>query len=165
MAFTTPRTWVPGEVLTASLLNTHLRDNLLAMTGAWDTYTPTWTSTGGGQSLGNGSLTGRYTSAGKTVHFYISFSIGSTTALGSGRWDFALPKTAIGYAALGHLLGVGSARDTGVRVYRLDSMFVDTGKVTGWRDTGATEAVITPTTPFTFAAGDSITLAGTYEAA
>jgi len=28
MAWTTPRTWVTGEVVTAALLNTHLRDNL-----------------------------------------------------------------------------------------------------------------------------------------
>lgn len=28
MAWTTPRTWVTGEVLTSSLMNTHVRDNL-----------------------------------------------------------------------------------------------------------------------------------------
>lgn len=28
MAYTTPRTWVTGEVVTAALLNTHLRDNI-----------------------------------------------------------------------------------------------------------------------------------------
>jgi hypothetical protein len=28
MAWTTPRTWNPGETVTANLLNTHLRDNL-----------------------------------------------------------------------------------------------------------------------------------------
>lgn len=28
MAWTTPRTWVAGETLTAALLNTHLRDNM-----------------------------------------------------------------------------------------------------------------------------------------
>lgn len=28
MAYTTPRTWVAGEVVTAALLNTHLRDNI-----------------------------------------------------------------------------------------------------------------------------------------
>lgn len=28
MAWTVPRTWVTGEIVTASLLNTHLRDNL-----------------------------------------------------------------------------------------------------------------------------------------
>lgn len=30
MAWTAPRTWVTGEVLTAALLNLHLRDNLLS---------------------------------------------------------------------------------------------------------------------------------------
>lgn len=30
MAWTTPRTWVTGELVTAALLNTHLRDNLNA---------------------------------------------------------------------------------------------------------------------------------------
>lgn len=29
MAWTTPRTWVSGEVPTASVMNTHIRDNLL----------------------------------------------------------------------------------------------------------------------------------------
>jgi len=29
MAWTTPRTWIPGEFVTGSMLNTHLRDNLL----------------------------------------------------------------------------------------------------------------------------------------
>lgn len=29
MAWTAPRTWVTGELVTAALLNTHLRDNLL----------------------------------------------------------------------------------------------------------------------------------------
>ena len=28
MAWTTPRTWVDGEVVTASIMNTHIRDNL-----------------------------------------------------------------------------------------------------------------------------------------
>ena len=28
MAWTTPRTWVTGEIVTAALLNTHVRDNL-----------------------------------------------------------------------------------------------------------------------------------------
>ena len=33
MAWTTPRTWVAGEVVTAALLNVHLRDNLNALLG------------------------------------------------------------------------------------------------------------------------------------
>lgn len=35
-AWTSPRTWVDGEVLTASLLNTHLRDNLDYLKSAVD---------------------------------------------------------------------------------------------------------------------------------
>lgn len=31
MAYTSPRTWVAGETVTAALLNTHLRDNLIAL--------------------------------------------------------------------------------------------------------------------------------------
>ena len=31
MAWTTPRTWTTGEVVTAAHLNTHVRDNLLAL--------------------------------------------------------------------------------------------------------------------------------------
>lgn len=31
MAWTAPRTWSPGETVTASLMNTHLRDNLLVL--------------------------------------------------------------------------------------------------------------------------------------
>lgn len=43
MAWTSPRTWVSGETVTAALLNTHLRDNLLALggtTAAWVSFTP-----------------------------------------------------------------------------------------------------------------------------
>lgn len=33
LTWTTPRTWVPGELVTASMLNTHVRDNLNAVKG------------------------------------------------------------------------------------------------------------------------------------
>lgn len=31
MAWTTPRTWVPGELVTASMMNIHVRDNMNAL--------------------------------------------------------------------------------------------------------------------------------------
>lgn len=47
MAYTTPRTWVTGELVTAALLNTHVRDNLNAAfplgIDAWTTWAPTIT--------------------------------------------------------------------------------------------------------------------------
>ena len=35
MAWTVPRTWVTGEQVTAALMNTHVRDNLLAIGGTF----------------------------------------------------------------------------------------------------------------------------------
>ena len=48
MAWTAPRTWVTGEVVTASIMNAHVRDNLKAlaadyvetMSAPWTTLTP-----------------------------------------------------------------------------------------------------------------------------
>lgn len=44
MAWTSPRTWIAGESLTAALLNTHLRDNMLVTEAAL--------ATGGGYFVG-----------------------------------------------------------------------------------------------------------------
>lgn len=40
MSWVTPRTWIAGEVLTAALLNTHLRDNLNALRISYATTLP-----------------------------------------------------------------------------------------------------------------------------
>ena len=49
MSWTAPRTWVDDEVVTASLLNTHLRDNQLVI----DQHAHTGSSGEGSQTLGN----------------------------------------------------------------------------------------------------------------
>jgi len=54
MSWTAPRTWVAGETVTAALLNTHLRDNLLAQAGvvaATSSSNTTATSTGATEAL------------------------------------------------------------------------------------------------------------------
>lgn len=53
MAWTAPRPWVAGELVTASLLNTHLQDNLLAIDLLLALETGTFTD--GGVLLGNGT--------------------------------------------------------------------------------------------------------------
>ena len=40
MSWTNPRTWVAGELVTAALLNTHLRDNLSALKASYGTSFP-----------------------------------------------------------------------------------------------------------------------------
>ena len=53
MAWTAPRTYLTGEVITASILNTDHRDNLLAITALLDLATSSFTD--GGILLGSGS--------------------------------------------------------------------------------------------------------------
>lgn len=55
MAWTTPRTWVPGEVVTAAQLNTHLRDNLSDLDSRMNTAVQLVQETETGVD-GNGSL-------------------------------------------------------------------------------------------------------------
>lgn len=59
--------------------------------GPWVSFTPTIGGTG--WALGNGSLNGYYLLlTPKTVVIYISFTIGSSTTIGSADLTFALPS-------------------------------------------------------------------------
>lgn len=99
MAWTTPRDWTDGELVTEALLDTHLRDNLLALT-TWTSYTPTWAATGGTPTIGNGTLEGEYIEAGELCHVRIRMVMGSTTSIsGTSLWNFALPFASVGAAA------------------------------------------------------------------
>lgn len=58
------------------------------------TFSPTWSqSTGPQPSIGNGSLTGKYTRQGYLVKFEMSLTVGSTTTFGNSAsaWSFSLP--------------------------------------------------------------------------
>jgi len=76
--------------------------------GAWQTYVPTWTGSGSNPVIGNGSIIGRYTQIGRTVHFRIKIIAGSTTTFGSGTYDFGLPTSR--EAGAGGLPITGGAR-------------------------------------------------------
>src|ERR1035437_2934969 len=69
--------------------------------GNWIAWTPNLTFTGGG-SIGNGVVSGRYTQIGKTVHFTMLFTLGSTTSFaGLTNLVSTLPVTAsAGWVAL-----------------------------------------------------------------
>lgn len=54
-------------------------------------YTPTWTGTTTNPTLGNGTLTGEWSRRGNRISVDITLTIGSTTTLGSGTWEFTVP--------------------------------------------------------------------------
>lgn len=68
---------------------------LHAEMGNVGSYTPGWYGSVSDPSIGNGTLTGRYLLSGRMTYVDIDLMIGSTTVVGSGRWEFSLPITAI----------------------------------------------------------------------
>jgi hypothetical protein len=146
-----------GQVLTAATLNT--------IGAAWETYTPTlfaWT-------LGNGTMTGRYCQIQKLINFEILFTRGSTsvtTALGP---QFSLPITAkTGTIAAWGFTGFAQDVSTGIQ-YPMTAWPIGTTSfypvTMGSAGTFVDGYYTSSTTPFTWATGDNLFIAGTYEAA
>lgn len=158
MAWTAPRTWVAGETVTAAMLNTHLRDNLKAIGDAWASFTPTLS---GGWALGNGTLTGAYSAAGKMVVGRIVYTIGSTDTK-SGVIGFLLPVNAkSGTTELA--VGTVGIWDTSAssRFSRV-AFLASTSQIQIEDEAGAR---VTHLVPVTFATGDQILISFQYEAA
>lgn len=60
--------------------------------GAYNLYTPTWSSTGGAVSIGNGYMYIEWTRDGRMISGYMKMKIGSTTNVGgAGTWTWSLP--------------------------------------------------------------------------
>jgi hypothetical protein len=81
--------FLAGQKPTATELETHF--------DAWDTYVPTWTTSGTQPSIGNGALAGKYKAIGKTIHFMIGIKGGTTTTWGGAaqQWNMGLPVSAL----------------------------------------------------------------------
>lgn len=142
--------------------------NLVAGTGtswAWQSYTPTLTN----MTLGNGTLAAKYIQIGKTVFVRFKFTLGSTSAVGTGPY-FTLPVTAHSdyagsdngevYQASVSLIDASTTYYPGALMHR-DASTALIRKV----DSSANISGITATTPFTWATADFISIKFTYEAA
>lgn len=153
-----------------------LAADLEALVDAWTTYTPSWAAVGT-PTIGNGTLSGKYQAIGKTVHFRIGLTGGSTTTWGTAanQWTFGLPLAANypGAAPFNQTLPIGSC-------YMLDASAGTSGHFWGpamLTTSGSTTHVFTrymPTgalttlnngSPFTPTTSDSFQITGTYEAA
>jgi hypothetical protein len=128
---------------------------------AWPAYTPTWTTTGTAPSLGNGTWDARSVKIGKTVHFTIALTWGSTTNGGTGGWRITLPYT----PRLSRVTFYGEALDTGVSARPAAAVWeTATGaflSIVTQSDTA--QAAVTATAPFTWGTGDRLYIGGTYE--
>lgn len=134
---------------------------------AWVAYTPTWTMSSGGQALGNGTVVGRYRRIGKTIHYTIEFTIGSTTTIGTGQPQFTLPVAPREV----NLMHYGQAVfiDGGAAVYNAYPLWIAASDVLRMycdpTTAGNSLRGLTNLVPVTLASTDQILIRGTYEAA
>jgi hypothetical protein len=134
----------------------------------WTAYTPTITPDSGTFTLGNGTLAGRYKQIGKTVFFYAKLIYGSTSAPGSGHWNFSLPVAAkdSNYTFSAAILNdgaswygaIGNGNYTGSTTSFVVIFPSTNAALTHWEPVGNGG-------PFTWGTADNITISGSYEAA
>jgi hypothetical protein len=146
-----------GTALTTRVANASTSSTLQ---GEWVPYTPVWSAIGTAPVLGNGTLTGRYRVVQKTVTMSLTLTYGSTTTGGTGGWEFTYPLASASSTpdmdpmpAVLLLSGTGAYPAIAANVGSTTLIYVvATGAVNG----------ITQTVPFTWIAGSSLNIEGTY---
>ena len=133
--------------------------------GAIQTYTPTWTVPAGSTpTIGNGSLTGKYTVINKWCVGSIRLALGSTSSIsGTSEWRFSFPVTPVNIFNF-ETLGAALAVDVGTAGYRGTAFFLANTIAVYGSDAAAT---VGSTTPFTWdpSVGDYLTISFSYEVA
>jgi hypothetical protein len=129
--------------------------------GAWTLYTPTFT----GLTLGNGTLVAKYTIVGKTMFFSVSFTLGSTSAVGTAP-EFSFPSGITSSTLNNGPVGIGTTNSiAGTRypfwVYISGGLFAP--RVLNAAGTYLTHAAISSTVPFTWTTGNAFILSGQTE--
>ena len=159
---TTPRTWVAGEVPTATHFNENLRDFGRAFADAWTAYTPTLTAST--TSPTNWTQTGYYMQAGKLVWGKVFYTVGSTDTK-SGNLVISLPVTKVADdSTFTSMQGTAVLFDTSGAARAV--YFTVHNSTTAMRFVSAASATpAAASTPWTWATGDKLNATFTYEAA
>lgn len=87
----------------------------VATIGAWSTYTPTFGGTSA--TLGNGSMTARWTKDNRTARGWITIVRGSTTNFGSTALTLTLPAAAFDPGNIAQTVGMLQMLDVGTAWY------------------------------------------------
>jgi hypothetical protein len=128
--------------------------------GLWVAWTPTLTNL----TQGNGAVLARYVQAGSTVHYRFRFTLGSTSAVGTGP-EFTLPVAPGDYAGptpLGSAVYTDAGTTNRWGYAQLNSG--STVDLIGFSTTG-TSVGLTATVPHVWAVNDVIAVVGSYEPA
>lgn len=165
---TTPALGTPASgVMTnmTGLTNAGLSTAAGEIGAAWQSWTPTWTNL----TVGNGTLNvAKYIQIGKTVRFYLKFTLGSTSSVG-GSISFTTPTTISSNHTTAGSPGSAFVRieDAGTRnfVGWADIITTTTMRILYYSVSGTTIIVsaTSSTAPMTWTTGDAIAVKGFYE--
>lgn len=153
MAWTTPRTWTTGELVTASILNAHVRDNLNMLarldisnsfTGGTQTIAPTTTTNFALLSFSNADSTDNY--------------IGTDNSTGSGLGSGAYGMTMYGAAAAGISIRANHASGSiNLKVNGNTTRFAINASGDWLKGSSILDSVGTPSVTSGFGSGASVT--------
>lgn len=150
-----------------SVTNAKLSTTAGEIGGASTTWTPTWTNV----TVGNGTVTARYTKIGKYYICRIMFVFGTTSST-SGDITFTLPATSVSYAGTANVTPMGNARafdNSGATVYNGDVLWksTTTGGMRFMRSDGTyvNQVVNSGTAPVTWATNDEYGMNFIFESA
>lgn len=162
---TTPRTWVAGEVPTATHFNENVRDFGRAFADAWTSYTPTLTAST--TSPTNWTQTGYYMRAGKMFSVKGTLTAGASMTAGSGTYRIALPGNASTTLTNAVVEGTFYLYDNSgaVGATHYAGYVANTAYIQMIGATGGAVTTVSNSAPWTWAANDFIQFAFTYEAA
>jgi hypothetical protein len=169
MAYTDPKTWATDELVTATLLNTELRDNLDAAFPTlteWDDWTPTYTNLTPGSGA---AISARYMQMGNIVFCRWQVILGTGLSVGDIRVTLPVTSATSGYTALSSIIGTAGFGDTGTVRYVGNVCWSSATEAAIRIPQGAgsdlTNSAITSTVPHTWAATDTISGDWHYESA
>jgi len=132
-------------------------DETMVATGAWTTYTPTWTGATSDPAIGNGTLGGAFLEMGSLLFLRIHVIMGSTTTYGAGQWFLSLPSGKTAASQYQVLSAVG--RDAGTTLQPFAARMATTTAVKIVTD----DNFVHDTNPWTWADGDSLYITGVIE--
>jgi hypothetical protein len=151
---------VTGETVTAALMNAHIRDNFDSLVpGAnpgWTTWSPTQNFT-----VGDGTETARYMRLGKVVFVHYTFTLGSTSTMGTPQ--ISTPVTATGYVATRNTVGTSFYFEDGASAFSGTVRLLNVN--TFLPRYSQNEIAPTSGVPFVWGQNDVLHFTATYEAA
>lgn len=126
---------------------------------SWQSWTPSWTNF----TLGNGSITSRYSQIGKIVFISLTISWGSTTSATASSIAISLPISA---NTSGSNIGFGFLRDASAGIGYIGTMELSSSTAAIFcHNQSGSNSTVTATAPFTWAVSDTMKFNAFYEAA